>query len=242
MPADVDPENDLARSPGDAAWARHLDVLAQLPVSDERAALRAVAAETRRVIDHLVRTDASIEKLQAAAASIASVADALAVPRPDAANALGLVDALAGGDAHAFFDHSPMLGMANPIAPPIALSMEGDDTVIGTVTFGAAYEGPPGCVHGGYIAAAFDEVLGSAQSLSGSPGMTGRLSIDYRSPTPLHEPIRFVGRFERTEGRKVFTSGESSVGDRICAEAQGLFISIDFARFAAQQRGQERER
>ena len=38
---------------------------------------------------------------------------------------------------------------------------------------GPAYEGPPGCVHGGFIAAAFDEVLGSTQSLSGSPGMTG---------------------------------------------------------------------
>ena len=54
--------------------------------------------------------------------------------------------------------------------------------MVGTATFGAAYEGPPGCVHGGFVAAAFDEVLGSTQSLSGEPGMTGRLTVNYRSP------------------------------------------------------------
>ena len=65
-----------------------------------------------------------------------------------------------------------MIGRANPLAPPIALELD-DDRIVGRVTFGAAYEGPPGCVHGGYVAAAFDEVLGATQSLSGAPGMTG---------------------------------------------------------------------
>ena len=89
------------------------------------------------------------------------------------------------GEPFGFFDHSPMLGQANPLAPPIRLWLEGD-RIHGTATFGAAYEGPPGCVHGGYVAAAFDEVLGSTQSLSGSPGMTGRLTVHYRKPTPLN--------------------------------------------------------
>ena len=39
------------------------------------------------------------------------------------------------------------------------------------MTFGSAYEGPPGCVHGGFVAAAFDEVLGFVQSLGGQPGL-----------------------------------------------------------------------
>ncbi len=56
--------------------------------------------------------------------------------------------------------------------------------VIGHANFGVAYEGPPGYVHGGIIAAAFDEVLGMAQSLTGNPGMTGTLSIRYRRPDP----------------------------------------------------------
>ena len=59
----------------------------------------------------------------------------------------------------------------------------------GTVTFGSAYEGPPGHVHGGYVAAAFDELLGMTQSLGGMPGMTGTLTVRYRRPTPLRTEL-----------------------------------------------------
>jgi acyl-CoA thioesterase FadM len=74
-------------------------------------------------------------------------------------------------------------------------------------------------------------VLGFAQALSGAPGMTGRLEITYRSPTPLHTPLRVAGRFEKVEGRKIFTTGTIHVGDRLCAEAKGLFISVRPERF-----------
>jgi acyl-coenzyme A thioesterase PaaI-like protein len=98
--------------------------------------------------------------------------------------------------------------------------------VVGDVVFGSAYEGPPGCVHGGFIAASFDEVLGFAQSMGGQPGMTARLQISYRSPTPLHRPLRFVGRIDRVEGRKIHTSATLHHGDTLCAEAEGLFVSM----------------
>ena len=62
---------------------------------------------------------------------------------------------------------------------------------LGLVRFGSAYEGPPGHVHGGFVAAAFDEVLGYVQSLGGRPGMTGTLTVRYRSPTPLYTELRF---------------------------------------------------
>ena len=105
-----------------------------------------------------------------------------------------------------------------------------DDHIDGRVTFGAAYEGPPGCVHGGYIAAAFDEVLGSAQSLGGRPGMTGTLTIRYRSPTPLHTPLRFEAGVTGVDGRKIFTTGRCFADDVLTAEAEGIFISIDRER------------
>jgi acyl-coenzyme A thioesterase PaaI-like protein len=97
---------------------------------------------------------------------------------------------------------------------------------------GAAYEGPPGCVHGGFVAAAFDEVLGSTQSLAGRPGMTARLIVNYRSPTPLQTELRFVGRVVRVEGRKTFTEGTVHAGDRLCAESEALFVAIDLDRVA----------
>ena len=134
-----------------------------------------------------------------------------------------------------------MLGVANPIAPPIVLRPVDEQTMEGLVTFGAAYEGPPGNVHGGFVAAAFDEVLGAVQSLSGQPGMTGTLTVRYRSPTPLHEPLRFTGRFDGVDGRKVLTSGEVHAGDRLCAESEATFITIDFERMAELRRRRAEE-
>jgi len=127
-----------------------------------------------------------------------------------------------------FIDHSPLVGPLNPLAPPLTITMDGTQ-VTGLVTFAAAYEGPPGCVQGGFIAASFDEVLGLAQGLSGKPGMTARLTIQYRSPSPLHQPLKFVGDIERIDGRKIFTKGElrTVADDRLCAEAEGLFISMN---------------
>jgi acyl-coenzyme A thioesterase PaaI-like protein len=86
-------------------------------------------------------------------------------------------------------------------------------------------------VHGGYVAGAFDEVLGATQSLSGQPGMTARLTVNYRSPTPLHTELHFVGELTKVEGRKIFTEGRLLAGDRLCAEAEGLFISINPEKF-----------
>jgi hypothetical protein len=68
-------------------------------------------------------------------------------------------------------------------------------------------------------------VLGFVQSLGGNPGFTGRLTIHYRSPTPLHTELHFDCAIDRVEGRKTFASGQLHAGDRLCAEAEGLFIS-----------------
>ncbi len=144
-----------------------------------------------------------------------------------------------GGPPSGHVDFSPLLGRANPMAPPMRLRVEGT-TVIADVTFGHAYEGPPGHVHGGLVAAAFDEVLGAAQAMSGNPGMTGNLSISYRRPTPLHIPLRFEATVDRVEGRKIFCSSQllsPDAGDpdgevHVRAEATGLFISVDFGKIA----------
>ena len=98
--------------------------------------------------------------------------------------------------------------------------------VTGTVTFGPQYEGAPTCVHGGFIAAYFDEVLGVAQSTTGNPGMTVNLTVDYRSPTPINKPLVFNGWVERIERRKIFTVGTLHHGETLCAEAHAIFVSM----------------
>lgn len=130
---------------------------------------------------------------------------------------------------HGHFDDSPIVGLANPLAPPVHVEIEGE-TVVGWATFGEQYEGPPGKVHGGFVAAAFDDVLGMAQSLGGRPGMTGRLTIRYRAPHPLHTRIRYEAKLESVDGRKTLVTGASYDGDTLLAEAEGLFISVDFTK------------
>lgn len=126
----------------------------------------------------------------------------------------------------------PFIGHHNPIAPPIEVS-EHEGVVTGLATYNVAYEGPPNCVHGGMIAAGFDEVLGFCQGFTSRPGMTARLEVKYRSPTPLRQLLRYRAWIERVDGRKITLKGELRVAadDRLCAEAEGLFVSIDLDRF-----------
>ncbi len=194
---------------------------------------RRLAAAMRIVIDRLIQIDAPEAELAAAADALERYAERLAEhPRSHRYESWG--ETSPAGDTGAFFDQSPLIGLANPLAPPILVEADPDgERVHGRVTFGAAYEGPPGCVHGGVLAAAFDEVLGFANSLSGSPGMTGTLTVRYQLPTPLHTPLRFEARFDRIEGRKIFTSGEVYAGEQRTAEAHGIFISVDREKFRA---------
>jgi acyl-coenzyme A thioesterase PaaI-like protein len=233
-----DHEPRATTSPGASGWAKRIQELRDIEPSRRRIALFRVAEAIRRVLHRMVQTSAPIEVIEAAAADVEAAAERFST-HPSKSMYEGFAEAANAGEPFGFFDHSPMLGQANPLAPPIRLWLE-DDRILGSVTFGPAYEGPPGCVHGGYIAAAFDEVLGSTQSLSGSPGMTGRLTVHYRSPTPLATELRFEGRLERVEGRKIFTRGELRAGDVLCAEAEGLFISIDLMKFARMKAERDR--
>lgn len=191
--------------------------------------VRRVADALRAVIERFVATTAPIDVFHGVADDLEAIAERLAA-HPQGHLYLGFAEAANAGGLEGPFDNSPLMGLSNPLAPPLLLEIL-DDKVVGTSIFGAAYEGPPGHVHGGYVAAAFDELLGLTQSLSGKPGMTGRLTIHYRSPTPLHEELRWEGAIERVQGRKILCVGTVFAGDRLCAEAEGLFISIDFSKF-----------
>src|SRR5262249_5000949 len=83
-----------------------------------------------------------------------------------------------------------VVGPLSALAPPLTLEIVEGRTVA-TVIFTAPYEGPPGCVHGGVIAACFDQVLNVANLLAGVAGPTVSLEVRYRRPTPLGAPVRF---------------------------------------------------
>jgi len=193
-------------------------------------AKREFADAVRSLLDVLCATDADATTLLAGAAEIQAMADRFG-KEPVADEPSGIAE-MAFAGMETFHDRSPLVGRANPIAPPLEFSPDPETGVVsGTGFFGNAYEGAPGCVHGGFVGAAFDELLGMACIFSGAPGMTGRLEVSYRSPTPIRTTLRFEGRYEGRTGRKIRTRGELYAGDRLCAEATGLFISIDREKF-----------
>ncbi len=121
--------------------------------------------------------------------------------------------------------YSPALGDANPFAPVADLEVTEDKVVQGTVTFAEVHNGPPwNTCHGGVVALFYDDIVGLAAMVGAGGGMTANLSIDYRRPTPLFEPIRFKAWMEWHEDRKHLARGEMYLGDELLTEAKGLFI------------------
>ena len=126
-----------------------------------------------------------------------------------------------------YLPRSPIVGEASPLSPRFDWEAHDEDgrvVVEALGTFGAAYEGPPGFVHGGWVACTFDEILGVVNIASGQPGMTGRLTVHYRRPTPLFRELRVRAWVDRVEGRRVMSRAELYDGDTLTAESDGVFI------------------
>ena len=139
----------------------------------------------------------------------------------------GLRDFVADGShgGHGEINHelNAVGGWSNPLSPGLNMWIDGDKA-FGTVRCGYAYEGPPGHVHGGFVAAILDQFLGMAQLAGGLPGMTGSLEIRYLKPTPLNTDLSLEATVEPAGGRKTRVKGEIRNGDTITATAEGLFI------------------
>lgn len=124
------------------------------------------------------------------------------------------------------YEVSPLSGMCNFIAPPMHVWYE-EDCVKAKVTLGWQYEGPPECVHGGFVAAMFDQLLGLGQSLTEEPGVTGTLSVRYHNKTPLNTELTMKGWVDRVEGRKNILYAEMYSGTVKTASCEAVFIRID---------------
>jgi hypothetical protein len=113
----------------------------------------------------------------------------------------------------------------NPILPCMELGIDADGVLRGAVTLGLAYEGPPGCVHGGFLSLLFDQLLGQVNLGHGLPAMTGSLTVRYRRPTPLLTALTLEARPpEQIRGRQWRTRGFVRLGEDVTAEAEGIFI------------------
>lgn len=121
-------------------------------------------------------------------------------------------------------------GPANPTSVVYQPRFE-DDIAIADVWFGPAFEGAPGRVHGGMVAAVLDDILGAAMAQVREPGLTGRLTVHYRAPVPVGEWIVCRAWRVARSGRKLTVHAEARLGDRVLVESDALMILVDQQHF-----------
>ncbi|GAA0962518.1 PaaI family thioesterase [Actinocorallia libanotica] len=118
-------------------------------------------------------------------------------------------------------------GRAQTLIPVLHIDSKEPDSLGGRVRFGRYYLGRNGAVYGGAIPLLFDSLLGRVSNGGGrNPARTAYLHVDYRSVTPIDADLRFEAHLVREEGRKRFIKGSLHHGDTLCAEAEGLFITL----------------
>ncbi len=119
--------------------------------SEEVERLRAVygplAESVRELIDATVRTEMDADAVAAAKAEIDSATARLRQKQTD--GSFG-VRYLASGERMAW--GNAVIGLRNPIAPPVEIHHDATGKSVCDFHLGAAYEGPPGHVHGGVAA------------------------------------------------------------------------------------------
>jgi acyl-coenzyme A thioesterase PaaI-like protein len=201
--------------------------------TENNALLEAISDDAGQLIHHLRCSHAPDDVLAEATAHIRQAMEALTpwLKQGEGWSTISLASDTPGfawrdDDLTAVMPYSPVSGKRNPIAPPVRMWKVGNE-VHGEATFSPTYAGPPDSVHGGIIAAIFDELLSMANIITGKAGFTGTLTIKYHRKTPLNTPIELWGINVRQDGRKQHSRAEMRVNGEVTASAEGLFVSAD---------------
>lgn len=126
----------------------------------------------------------------------------------------------------AYPDRGAMFGRCNPIAPPMQPTWEAP-TATCRITLDERYVGAPGMVHGGLVAAVFDQLCGHAAVMSGHGVVTTRLTLRYHRPVPLHAECRFEATVGDRKRRRIAITGRAWRADTLLADCEGVFHILD---------------
>jgi acyl-coenzyme A thioesterase PaaI-like protein len=174
-------------------------------------------------------TTAGDHALSEAVALVQQVTAVLASTRSSRYEHRSGLSAGIGGNEPIWETHATF-GPSNPLAPPVVVEEE-PGRVVGSVTFGNAYEGGPGTVYGGFVAAVFDGILGRTVLSAGHLAVTSSLQVRYLRPVPLRVPLRLSGAIGDVSGRDIAVYASLFDGDRVACEAQAVFTAVSRARY-----------
>jgi acyl-coenzyme A thioesterase PaaI-like protein len=195
--------------------------------ADDVARLRAIyeplTESVRALIDATIRTEVGPEAVAAAKSDIDAATARLRSKQVDGPFGIRFItdgDQMPWGNV--------VIGVRNPVAPPLVVE-QSDSGVFTDFHLGAAYEGPPGHVHGGVAALVLDHILGAAASSPEKPRLTGTITLRYLRLTRLGRLHAEAG-ITRMDGVKTFTAGHLADDEGITVAAEGVFIQPRWAR------------
>ena len=189
-----------------------------------------LASATRALNAKLVSTDIDPEL----AAALTEKIEGLTAELSQAQQVDGLVDMAKRGERGTIDDVMGELvsvgGRSHPCSPEL-LWQEASNRIMGTVRFNQAFEGPPGYVHGGWVAGVLDHIMGMTHVRTGHPSMTGGLSVRYLKPTPLNQLIEISAKATELDDKRTEVKGTMRYGETTTATAEAIFVRVDREKF-----------
>lgn len=120
-------------------------------------------------------------------------------------------------------------GLESPVGLKVCFEDNGRDEVRAQYTVHESYQGYPGVVHGGVLAALLDETAGRAAMIS-DPNrfmFTGKLNIRYRQPVPVETELTLVGRLLKDRRRVAVAHSELRLPDgTVAADAEVTLVAM----------------
>jgi len=191
-----------------------------------------LADELRAIAQALIDRDVEFEAAHAALAAAREVRPLLSGPTRPRWYEADVPSAFGTDSSRAFDALSPVRGRLNAVAPPLTMEVaereDGSRYIAGHAYLSNIYEGPPHGVHGGLVAALFDEILGASMGLVPPPGVTAKLEVDYRHLTPIEEDLRLEAWITEERDRRIYARATCHAGDTLTAQAKALFVRVDF--------------
>jgi uncharacterized protein (TIGR00369 family) len=105
----------------------------------------------------------------------------------------------------------------------------GQNEVTSEYSVSEDYQGYPGVVHGGVVAAMLDEVICRVSMIADHAHfmMSVKIQVKYRHPVPTETPLRILGRIVRLRGRLGKAVGEIILPDgTVAAESEITMADI----------------
>lgn len=162
-----------------------------------------------------------------------------AVVPPDSAPRIGSDDSNDSASRRVYLDHATDIGAFNPCFPEYCFDRLDAETASGRVSFPLVYEGPPGLVHGGFLAVFFDCVMQHQNCLAGLSGKTRSLAVTFRRPTPVLTELCFdIARSEIDHG--ITSTARLLLDDKVLCIGEAATLALPPDKLTGHRFGKRR--